>query len=205
MSNKSIILVVSGPSGSGKSSIVKEFLKYDGSFDVSISHTTRQMRHNEVNGKDYYFVSKQQFEDMVKRNEFVEWAVVHGNFYGTSRGEIERITALERNVLLEIDIEGAKNVKQIYGNSVITVFVITECFQVLKERLSSRGTDAEEVILKRIYNAKQEIDNISFYDYVIINKSGYLNEAVSNLSYICKAEKLRTERVWGYYNKIFWR
>lgn len=205
MLSKGFILVVSGPSGSGKSSIVKEFLKNNVNFDISISHTTRQARHNEVNGRDYYFISREQFKDMVDRKEFVEWAVVHDNYYGTSKREIERITSSGKNVLLEIDVKGAMNVKDIYGSSVVTVFIVTENFQVLIERLSSRGTDSEDVILKRIENAKGEIEKITFYDYVIINDTGGLDRAIDNLNCICKAEKLKTERIWNSYKEKFWR
>ncbi len=205
MLNKGFILVISGPSGSGKSSIVKEFLKRDVPFDLSVSHTTRQMRNNEIDGRDYYFVSVERFRQMVAGNEFIEWALVHGNYYGTSKMEVERITSAGKNVLLEIDVEGAKNVKNIYGDNVTLVFVITENFKVLEERLASRGTDSEDVILERIKNAKKEIENITFYDYVIINKENCLQEAVSDLINIYKAELLRCSRIWQIYNKIFWR
>ena len=205
MLNKGFILVVSGPSGSGKSSVVKEFLKGDPSFDISISYTTRPMRHNEVNGRDYYFVSEDTFKEMIGKSEFVEWAKVHDNYYGTSKMELERITSSGKNVILEIDVKGAESVKNIFRDMVVTVFIIPESFKTLELRLASRATDSDDVIAKRLKNAKEEIEKITLYDYVIINKDGMIEEAVESLVAICKAERLRVNRVWQNYNNYFWR
>jgi len=205
MLNKGFILVVSGPSGSGKSSVVKEFLKVDPSFDISISYTTRPMRHNEVNGRDYYFVSEDTFKEMIGKSEFVEWAKVHDNYYGTSKTELERITSSGKNVILEIDVKGAESVKNIFRDMVVTVFIIPESFKTLELRLASRATDSDDVIAKRLKNAKEEIEKITLYDYVIINRDGMLEEAVESLVAICKAERLRVNRVWQNYNNYFWR
>jgi len=205
MLNKGFILVVSGPSGSGKSSVVKEFLKVDPSFDISISYTTRPMRHNEVNGRDYYFVSEDTFKEMIGKSEFVEWAKVHDNYYGTSKTELERITSSGKNVILEIDVKGAESVKNIFRDMVVTVFIIPESFKTLELRLASRATDSDDVIAKRLKNAKEEIEKITLYDYVIINKDGMIEEAVESLVAICKAERLRVNRVWQNYNNYFWR
>jgi len=205
MLNKGFILVVSGPSGSGKSSVVKEFLKGDPSFDISISYTTRPMRHNEVNGRDYYFVSEDTFKEMIGKSEFVEWAKVHDNYYGTSKTELERITSSGKNVILEIDVKGAESVKNIFRDMVVTVFIIPESFKTLELRLASRATDSDDVIAKRLKNAKEEIEKITLYDYVIINRDGMLEEAVESLVAICKAERLRVNRVWQNYNNYFWR
>jgi len=205
MLNKGFILVVSGPSGSGKSSVVKEFLKGDPSFDISISYTTRPMRHNEVNGRDYYFVSEDTFKEMIGKSEFVEWAKVHDNYYGTSKTELERITSSGKNVILEIDVKGAESVKNIFRDMVVTVFIIPEGFKTLELRLASRATDSDDVIAKRLKNAKEEIEKITLYDYVIINRDGMLEEAVESLVAICKAERLRVNRVWQNYNNYFWR
>lgn len=205
MWSKGFILVISGPSGSGKSSVVKEFLSRDSSFDLSISYTTRAMRSNEINGKDYNFVSEQTFKEMIAKGEFVEWAEVHGNYYGTAKKELEKITASGKNVILEIDVKGALNVKNIFGSSAVMVFIVPETFSVLSTRLNSRATDTEDVILKRLQNAKEEIEKINFYDYVIINKSGELEHSVENLISICKAEKLRVKKLWEEYKNCFWR
>jgi len=205
MLNKGFILVVSGPSGSGKSSVVKEFLKGDPSFDISISYTTRPMRHNEVNGRDYYFVSEDTFKEMIGKSEFVEWAKVHDNYYGTSKTELERITSSGKNVILEIDVKGAESVKNIFRDMVVTVFIIPESFKTLELRLASRATDSDDVIAKRLKNAKEEIEKITLYDYVIINRDEMLEEAVESLVAICKAERLRVNRVWQNYNNYFWR
>jgi len=205
MLNKGFILVVSGPSGSGKSSVVKEFLKGDPSFDISISYTTRPMRHNEVNGRDYYFVSEDTFKEMIGKSEFVEWAKVHDNYYGTSKTELERITSSGKNVILEIDVKGAESVKNIFRDMVVTVFIIPESFKTLELRLASRATDSDDVIAKRLKNAKEEIEKITLYDYVIINRDGMIEEAVESLVAICKAERLRVNRVWQNYNNYFWR
>lgn len=204
MSNKGFILVVSGPSGSGKSSISKEFLKDEPNFDLSISHTTRPMRSNEVDGRDYYFISKQSFTEMIERNEFVEWAEVFGNYYGTSKKEVERIVSSGKNILLEIDVKGAMNVKSTFKEDVVTVFILPETFEILKERLFLRNTDSEDVILRRISDAKNEIEKITFYEYVIINKNGCLKESVQQLKNICSTEFLRTARFWNNYKLTFW-
>lgn len=205
MWSKGFILVISGPSGSGKSSVVKEFLNRDCSFDLSVSYTTRVMRPDEINGKDYHFVSGQTFKEMIAKSEFVEWAKVHGNYYGTAKKELERITNAGKNVILEIDVKGALNVKDIFRDFVVMVFIVPETFSVLTSRLTKRATDSEDVILKRLQNAKEEIEKINFYDYVIINKSGELEHSVENLISICKAEKLRVNKLWQEYKNCFWR
>lgn len=206
MSNeRGYILVVSGPSGSGKSSVVKLFLQIKKDFDVAVSHTTRNKRAGEIEGRDYYFMDRDAFTAMIKKNEFVEWAEVYGNLYGTSRQELERILLSGKNVLLEIDVEGARNVKNMFGARVAAVFIVPESFEELKRRLCARNTDAEDVILKRINSAGKEFESIDSYDYVIINRKDGIQEAVNQLISVCASEELKTSRFWKYYKDIFWR
>jgi guanylate kinase len=206
MSNdNSFILVVSGPSGSGKSSVVKKFLEDNNNFDISISHTTREKRVNEIDGKNYNFTGRNVFTDMVKKGEFVEWAEVYGNMYGTSKKELERILASGKHVMLEIDVEGARNVKKIFDARVVAVFIIPESFIELKRRLSLRNTESEESILKRINAAKEEFESIEIYDYVIINKKDGLEESAKELLSVCHSEIMKTGRFWSYYKDVFWR
>lgn len=205
MWSENFILVVSGPSGSGKSSIVTRFLEKVNDFELSISHTTRKKRAHEEDGKHYYFVSDDVFKSMIDSDAFLEWAEVYGNFYGTSKAEVERIWARKKNLLLEIDVKGAFSVKKLYQDKVVLVFVIPESFEDLVGRLKNRNTESEGELLNRINEAKNEIKHIENYDYVIINKKDGLEESAEKLINIVKAENLRVCKFWKYYKEIFWR
>jgi guanylate kinase len=205
MLNDNFILVVSGPSGAGKTTVVNLFLKDNDDFVLSISHTTRNKRQNEEDGKDYYFISKEDFKRMIERDEFVEWAEVYGNFYGTSKREIERILKNKKNILLEIDVQGALSVKKNFPESTVLVFIIPESFKDLANRLIARNTEKKEDLEKRLETAKKEIEQINFYDYVIINNYGCEKESSELLSSIVKAEKIRVNRFWKNIKETFWR
>jgi len=165
---KGRIIVVSAPSGAGKTTLCRHLLKKIPQIAYSISHTTRQPRKNEIEGKDYYFISTKEFEEKINQNFWVEWAKVHTNYYGTSKKHLERQTHQGLNVLLEIDIKGAKQIKNLFPDAV-TIFIMAPSLDVLEKRLRQRETDTDEIINMRLENAKAEIEQKDFYDYIIVN------------------------------------
>jgi guanylate kinase len=205
MLNNNFILVVSGPSGAGKSTIVNLFLQEVDNFALSVSYTTRKKREYEIEGVHYYFVTEEDFLKMVENNEFVEWANVFGNYYGTAKKEIERILRNDKNILLEIDVQGALSVKKNFPEQTVLVFILPETFNELKSRLAGRNTENQDELLKRIKTAEREIKQINFYDYVIINKRGCEKESVQVLKAISKVEEIKVKRFWDNYKELFWR
>ncbi len=165
------LIVFSGPSGSGKTSIVKKLLeKYPNLFGFSISATTRLKRANEVDGKDYYFISKEEFERKVQNNEFIEWEEVYdGLYYGTLKSEVERLHKLNKHVLFDIDVEGGLNIKKMFGDKVLTIFVMPPSLEDLKKRLELRKSESEESLKKRIGKANAEIQKSKQFDVIIEN------------------------------------
>ena len=176
---KGAILILSGPSGCGKSTLLKEVYKEINDYYFSISTTTRKPRVGEVNGVDYFFVSKEEFEEDIKNGNFLEYALVHGNYYGTSLKPINK--ALEENklVIFDIDVQGHELVRNKLNSIVTSVFITTPSLKVLEERLNSRNTDDKSVIENRIKNAKGEVKYFRDYDYLIINDN--LEEASKHL------------------------
>jgi guanylate kinase len=189
------VVVISGPSGAGKSSFVKELLRrYPDELAYSVSATTRARRAHETEGGDYFFISRDEFGRRVDANEFVEWAEVHGERYGTLRREIDRILGSGQNVLLDIDVQGGRSVRKIYPDGVF-IFVLPPTLQSLEERLRARGTDGEERIKLRLENAKREIELQKEYDYAIVNED--LEDATRKVAAIIEAEACRTSRQAG--------
>ena len=168
---KGKILVISGPSGSGKSSLLKEIFKKFDNLYFSISTTTRKKRDGEIDGKDYFFISKDEFKKDIKSNNFLEWAEVHGNYYGTSLKPIKE--ALENNklIIFDIDVQGNENIIKEFKNITTSLFLTTPSQEELKKRLIHRGLDNEVTILKRLENAIEEMKHISQYQYLIINNN----------------------------------
>jgi guanylate kinase len=172
-----MLFVITGPSGCGKSTLVKHVLDSVKNIDFSISHTTRKKRESEVEEEDYYFVTKEKFKEMIEEDMFAEWAVVHGDYYGTSRREIEKKSTL-KDLLLDIDVQGAEQIKERHKKAVF-VFVLPPGFKALKKRLEKRGQDSAASIKKRLEVAKKEIRYYPIFDYIIINDK--LDEAVEEL------------------------
>ena len=172
------LIVFSGPSGSGKTSIVKALLNdYPHLFGFSISATTRAKRESEVEGRDYYFISPEEFKKKIEQGEFIEWEEVYENmFYGTLKSEIRRLHQQNKHVLFDIDVEGGLNIKKIYGDKVLTIFVMPPSIEDLKNRLQKRKTESEESLQKRINKAQQEIEKSKYFDVIIVNDD--LNAAI---------------------------
>ena len=167
--SKGAILLLSGPSGCGKSSLLKEVYKVIDNYYFSISTTTRDPRVGEKDGVDYYFVSKEEFKNDIKDGNFLEWAEVHGNYYGTSLKPINKALDESKLVIFDIDVQGFEQVIKKLRSITTTVFITTPTIEELEKRLYNRDTDSKEVIEKRISNAKIEIEYINQYDYFIVN------------------------------------
>ena len=167
--SKGAILLLSGPSGCGKSSLLKEVYKVIDNYYFSISTTTRAPRTGEKNGVDYYFVTKEEFKQDIKDGNFLEWAEVHGNYYGTSLKPINKALNESKLVIFDIDVQGFEQVINKLSAITTTVFITTPTINELEKRLYNRATDSKDVIEKRISNAKIEIDYIDKYDYFIVN------------------------------------
>jgi guanylate kinase len=182
------LFIVSAPSGAGKTSLVRALLAADPGVRLSISHTTRAMRPGEVDGRDYHFVTKDTFDAMRARGDFLESAEVHGNFYGTSRGWIAERMAAGDDILLEIDWQGALQVRRIMSEAV-GIFVLPPSLDALAERLANRATDSPDVIARRMSAARAEIGHVGEFDYVIINTE--FEDAARDLIAIVRARRLR--------------
>ena len=182
------LFIVSAPSGAGKTSLVRALLAADPGVRLSISHTTRAMRPGEVDGRDYHFVTKDTFDAMRARGDFLESAEVHGNFYGTSRGWITERMAAGDDILLEIDWQGALQVRRIMADAV-GIFVLPPSLDALAERLANRATDSPDVIARRMSAARAEIGHVGEFDYVIINTE--FEDAARDLIAIVRARRLR--------------
>ncbi len=165
---KGALFVVSAPSGAGKTTLCNMMRKRFPDIAYSISHTTRPPRKGEKNGVDYYFISKDEFETRIKNRRWVEWAKVHDNYYGTSLDFIESSVNKGKILLLDIDVQGAKQIKSAFPDAV-TIFIMPPSFEVLENRLKERGTDGDEVIARRLENALAEMEEKAFYDHVIVN------------------------------------
>jgi len=181
------LFIVSAPSGAGKTTLVRMLLENDSGIRLSISYTTRAPRPGEADGREYNFVDIETFRGMVGRGEFLEWAEVHGNCYGTSRLWIEQEMASGRDVLLEIDWQGAQQVKKLFPQA-IGVFVLPPSMTELERRLTGRGTDSAEVIARRLAAAREEMRHVSEFGYVIINDA--LPQALADLLAVVRAARL---------------
>jgi len=169
MEKKGAILILSGPSGCGKSTLLKKVYDKIGDYHFSISTTTREPRVGEKDGVDYYFISKKEFEEDIENGQFLEWAEVHGNYYGTSLKPIKEAVAKGKLVIFDIDVQGHNIVRKKLDDIVTSVFITTPNLGDLEKRLKNRATDSIDVIEKRVINAKTEIKSFRNYDYFIVN------------------------------------
>jgi len=182
------LFAVAAPSGAGKSSLVKALLELDSHLVVSVSHTTREPRGQEQQGREYHFVDEANFKGMVERGEFFEWAEVHGNLYGTSKAEIQARIAGGEDVVLEIDWQGALQIKRIFPNAIL-IFILPPSWSELQQRLQRRGEDPPEVIAQRMANARTEVDQARHFDFVIINT--LFETALFDLKAIVHSQRLK--------------
>ncbi|HEY1338494.1 MAG TPA: guanylate kinase [Bryobacteraceae bacterium] len=186
------VFIISAPSGSGKSTLVSRLLANVPDLMFSVSYTTRKPHGTEVDGQNYRFVSRDEFEAMISEGQFLEWAQVFGNYYGTHRCILEEARAAGKDLVLDIDVQGARQLKCQIPEAV-SVFILAPSRQILEQRLRARGEDREEVIERRLREAAEEIRNYNAYDYILINRD--LAESDGVLSAIVRAERVRRTRI----------
>ena len=193
------LFILSAPSGTGKTSLTKSLLRKDINLWLSISYTSRLMRPSEVEGHDYFFVERNVFEQMLGDGEFIESAEIYGNLYGTSQKWINEAIRSGKDILLEIDGQGAMQVRKIFSD-VVSIFVLPPSLEVLENRLKDRNQDSKEVIAKRMAAAKEEISHVSEYDYVIINDN--IEIALRDLVSVVQSERLRAPAQLARYHDL---
>ena len=192
MNQKGLLVIISGPAGSGKGTIVSR-LRELAPFDFSVSATTRAPRPGEEHGVHYYFVDKAEFERKIAEGEMLEYAQYVGNYYGTPKEPVEKALAEGKNIILDIEVKGALQVKEKMPEAVM-IYVLPPDYETLLARIRGRGTETEEVIQKRMNEAKTEIKTFPKYDYVVINRNGGVDSAAQDILCILQAEKMRTSR-----------
>jgi guanylate kinase len=195
VARRGLMLVLSSPSGAGKTTIARRLREEDNGIEMSISHTTRPRRNGEENGKDYHFVDRETFTRMRDQGEFLEWAVVFDNFYGTTRKPVEEALAAGRDVLFDVDWQGAAALRDQAKNDVVTVFVLPPTAADLEQRLNERAQDSAEIVRRRMLGASNEIQHWDEYDYVVINHD--IGCSVEAVHAILAAERLRRTRLTG--------
>lgn len=191
--SRGVLFIISAPSGTGKTTILKRILATVPGVAFSISHTTRKPRSGEQDGIDYHFVDRATFEEMRDQQAFLEWAEVHGNLYGTGRDTVEACLKRGEDIILDIDVQGAKQVRTAKGDTGVFVFIAPPSWDELAKRLTGRGTESEESLAIRRQNARREMAEIDMYDYVVVNDR--LDEAVDTLRAIIVAERSRRRRL----------
>lgn len=194
--NQGILVVVSGPSGCGKSTLNDLLLKSRKNITMSISDTTRKPRGEEKNGIEYNFLTKEQFEENIKNDKYLEYATVHSHYYGTPKHNINKLLKNGIDVILEIDIEGARKVKEKCPNAVF-IFIMPPSMEILKDRLMGRKTESKEQLVERFKTAYKEINEITKYNYVIVNDD--LNESLLKMNSILECERCRVDRIEDVY------
>lgn len=186
-----MLIVVSSPSGGGKGTLIDRVLKTVPGVSYSVSYTTRDARAGEQEGREYFFVTKALFEEMIGRGEFLEWANVYGHLYGTSHAQVERGRDAGHDIVLEIDVQGAESIRGLVPDAV-TVFILPPSFELLKNRLTARGTDSPADLERRLRGAPAEVEQYRFFQYVILNDD--INRASAQLAAVIYAERARRDR-----------
>ncbi|XP_047334856.1 guanylate kinase 2, chloroplastic/mitochondrial [Impatiens glandulifera] len=190
---KPLIIVISGPSGVGKDAMIKRLREVKENLHFVVTATSRPMRDGEIDGKDYYFVSKDDFLSMIRKGELLEYAMVYGDYKGIPKQQIREYMANGCDIVLRVDIQGAATLKEILGNSAVFVFLVAESESALVKRLIDRKTETRDTLLVRIATAREEIKHMKHFDYVVVNEEGKLENAVKTVEAIIDAEKAR---VW---------
>jgi guanylate kinase len=188
---RGILFVVSSPSGGGKGTLIQRVLKQVPNLSYSVSFTTRTPRNGEVDGREYFFVTPETFNEMIAADEFFEWAEVHSKLYGTARKQVVNEIAGGRDIILEVDVQGAASVRALMADAV-SIFILPPSFKVLKQRLQARGTDSAEELDLRLRNAPAELRDYSLFQYVIVNDD--LDRAANQMTAIVHAERARLSR-----------
>lgn len=191
MSPRGLLIVISAPSGAGKSTLCRELLKNHPDIRRSISVTTRLPRSGEIPDKDYYFISEEQFGKMLGNKELAEWALVHGNYYGTPQKKLEETLTRGEDIILAVDVQGGSQLKKKYPEGIF-VFLLPPSWGELEERLRARKTESEEIINQRLRNARKETQHLREYDYAVVNAE--FSQAVKEIEAIIIAERCRVKR-----------
>jgi guanylate kinase len=191
LTRRGILFVVSSPSGGGKGTLIRRLLDVVTELSYSVSYTTRGPRNGEVNGREYFFVDRTTFQEMIDRGEFLEWACVHGNHYGTAKRQIVQEMGAGLDIVLEVDVQGAASIRGL-GLDSVSIFILPPSYEILRQRLIARGTDTPEELEVRLRNAPQELRQYSSFDYAIINN--YAEQAAQQLASIVQAERNRCNR-----------
>jgi guanylate kinase len=187
------LIIISGTTCAGKGTVIKKLLSNHNDITLSVSYTSRSKRDNEIDGIDYYFVTKEEFERKIENNDFLEYAQVHnGAYYGTPKAEIENILQSGKDVILEIEVQGAKQIKELFPKTIL-IFIMAPSMAEVKRRIIARGKETNEQIIERFKTAYREINEIFNYNYVVVNDD--LDESVAKIEAILISEKLRTDRI----------
>jgi guanylate kinase len=192
---RGLMLVLSSPSGAGKTTLSRRLLEADGGLELSVSVTTRPPRNGEVDGRDYRFIERARYEAMVTKNELLEWAEVFGNCYGTPRGPVEAALSAGRDVLFDIDWQGTQQLRNAVPADLVSVFVLPPSIDELERRLHTRAQDSDEIIRERMTKAADEMSHWAEYDYVVINRD--IEQAFTDVKAILAAERLKRDRQVG--------
>lgn len=192
---RGLMLILSAPSGGGKTTITRRLLEVDPNVTVSISATTRDKRPGEIDGQHYFFVSKEKFQDMIANSEFLEHAEIYGQMYGTPRAPVEAALASEKDVLFDIDWQGLQSFKSLMPGDIASIFVLPPNKSELERRLRGRAQDSEEIMRKRLDKAAEEVAHSSEYDYIIINRD--IDKSVARVRAILEAERMKRHRLPG--------
>ncbi|MDW9725231.1 guanylate kinase [Sinorhizobium meliloti] len=200
IARRGLMLVISSPSGAGKSTIARNLLEADPDLSISVSVTTRSRRPSEIEGRHYFFKSIREFEALRETESLLEWAEVHGNYYGTPRDAVEKAMGEGRDMLFDIDWQGAQQLQEKMAGDVVSIFILPPSMAELQSRLHRRAEDSEEVIATRLANSRAEIEHWREYDYIVVNDD--LDRAFSSVRAIVEAERLRRDRRPGLFEFV---